>query len=744
MMVTARSTGADTGYAATVTITGPSYPGGQAFPTAPDGTYSIGGLMPGSYDVAVSGLPAGATRTEGAADHTIVVDSGGTDNSADFGFWTPATIGDFVFDDLNGDGVQDPGEPGLAGVTLELSGPGVAPGTTVTTGASGAYDFTGLEPGTYTVSVTGTPADAVNTFGGSSQTITVASGEAADTIDFGYYTPGSIGDFVWDDLDGNGLQDDGPATTVGLANVTLTLTGTTASGPITPVTIDTDTNGAYDFDGLAPGTYTVTLDTTDLTTGATSTTGGFTIASIVVTSGTDTIGADFGVAAPATLGDLVFEDVNGNGVFEPGTDGLFEGVTVTVTGTSAGASFPGGTTVTTGTTAGGDPGEYTIGGLLPGTYSVTVTPGTGDLAVDAAASTGSDTQTVALSSGETDLSLDFGYSLPASIGDQLFVDNDADGVFNAGDVGVADVDVVLTGPGLPPTGATISTDASGVYGFSDLALGTYTVAIDTSDPDYVAAFGALVVSSTGGDSVTVTVASADHIDTVDFGWYEPASLGDFVWDDLDGDGVQDPGEPGLEGVTVTLSGGDLAGPITATTGTGASAGAYSFSGLTPGDYTVAIDTADLPNASYVSSTGGDSVRTSRSRRARTTTPSTSVGTSRLRSATSCGMTSMVTACRIPASPASKASPSPCRVAIWLGRSPRRPAPARAPAPIPSAASPPATTPSLSTPPTCRTLRTCRAPVATARTSRSRRARTTTRSTSATPLLQVSVTQSLMI
>ena len=355
-----------------------------------------------------------------------------------------------------------------------------------------------------------------------------------------------------------------------------------------------------------PGTYTVTVDTADLAAGATSTTGGFVTTTIVVESGQAASAIDFGVAAPITIGDLVFEDVNGNGVYEPGLDDLFEGVTVTVTGTSAGASFPGGTTVTTGTTAGGDAGEYTVGGLLPGTYAVTVSPGTGDLAADAASSTGGNTQTVTLSSGESDLSVDFGYSLPASIGDQLFVDNDADGVFSTGDVGVADVDVVLMGPGLPPTGATISSDANGVYGFSDLGPGTYTVTVDTSDPDYLATFGALVVSTTGGDSATVTVVSTDHVDSVDFGWSEPAGIGDFVFDDLDGDGVQDLGEPGLEGVTVTLSGGDLAAPITTTTGTGASAGDYAFTGLTPGDYTVTIDTADLPNGSYTSSTGGDS------------------------------------------------------------------------------------------------------------------------------------------
>ncbi len=39
----------------------------------------------------------------------------------------------------------------------------------------------------------------------------------------------------------------------------------------------------------------------------------------------------------------------------------------------------------------------------------------------------------------------------------------------------------------------------------------------------------------------------------DFGYYDtPASIGNFVWDDLNGNGIQDAGEPGIDGVEVTL------------------------------------------------------------------------------------------------------------------------------------------------------------------------------------------------
>ncbi len=61
---------------------------------------------------------------------------------------------------------------------------------------------------------------------------------------------------------------------------------------------------------------------------------------------------------------------------------------------------------------------------------------------------------------------------------------------------------------------------------------------------------------------------------------QPATIGDFVWHDLDADGIQDAGEPGIAGVTVDLY--YCNGTFVATTSTDAS-GCYSFQAA-PGDY----------------------------------------------------------------------------------------------------------------------------------------------------------------
>jgi len=82
------------------------------------------------------------------------------------GIYRPASIGDTVWEDLDADGVQDVGEPGIAGVIVELfnAGPGAglgAPATdmngnsmTTTTDANGNYLFDDLYPGDYYVEFT--------------------------------------------------------------------------------------------------------------------------------------------------------------------------------------------------------------------------------------------------------------------------------------------------------------------------------------------------------------------------------------------------------------------------------------------------------------------------------------------------------------------------------------------------------------------------------------------------------------
>ncbi|MBX2872853.1 MAG: carboxypeptidase regulatory-like domain-containing protein, partial [Saprospiraceae bacterium] len=65
-----------------------------------------------------------------------------------------------------------------------------------------------------------------------------------------------------------------------------------------------------------------------------------------------------------------------------------------------------------------------------------------------------------------------------------------------------------------------------------------------------------------------------------------ASLGDYVWEDTNGNGIQDDGDTGVEDVTVNLK--DEDGNVIETTTTAAD-GSYSFDNLIPGTYSVQFE-----------------------------------------------------------------------------------------------------------------------------------------------------------
>src|SRR5262249_43487707 len=114
-----------------------------------------------------------------------------------FGNFQPNSISGFKFNDLNDTGVEDPGEPGLAGgsIFLDLDGNGVLdPGEPSTvTDANGNFTFTGLAPGTYLVREV-VPAGFVQTTPNPAPII-VTTGMNIMGVGFGNFQPNSISGF---------------------------------------------------------------------------------------------------------------------------------------------------------------------------------------------------------------------------------------------------------------------------------------------------------------------------------------------------------------------------------------------------------------------------------------------------------------------------------------------------------------------------------------------------------------------
>ncbi|MEZ4617050.1 MAG: SdrD B-like domain-containing protein [Caldilineaceae bacterium] len=260
-------------------------------------------------------LPANVVLTGGSTDPTTITVPGGATATDNTGYVLLASIGDFVWLDLNGDGVQDANEPGLAGVELELSGPGST--QSAITGPNGYYTFDDLVPGTYTISVIvgSLPADVTQTFDPDStvdhqHTVTIASDGHYEDADFGYQGSASIGDLVWLDSNGDGNHQ---LLEVGIPGVVITLT--LANG--WEITTTTAGIGSYDFGGLIAGTYTVTVAANTLPIGAVLTTANQPL-TVTLASTQDYNLADFGYQRQAELTGHLFEDTNGNGVQDGG------------------------------------------------------------------------------------------------------------------------------------------------------------------------------------------------------------------------------------------------------------------------------------------------------------------------------------------------------------------------------------------------------------------------------------------
>jgi len=408
----------------------------------------------------------------------------------------PGKVGDQVYNDANANGVQDPGEGGIAGVTLTLDG-----GATTTTDGSGIYGFAGLSLGGHAVTVT-VPSGYVLSTGGT-RTTTLTSATPTDlSLDFGMYVPVSIGDRVWNDANGNGVQDNGETGLNG-ATVTVTDAASTVVGTTT-----TSGDGTYSVANLKPGTYTVCVSgvpagfTATYDVDGIATAGCSTVA--VTTSRTD---VDFGYTAPRfSLGDRVWDDADADGVQDAGEGGL-TGLTVAVTDAA--------NTVVATTTTGAD-GAYSVGNLPAGAYKVCVSGVAAGYSpsydLDGVATAGC--ATVNLTTSRTDV--DFGYFRLGSIGDFVWNDLDKDGIQDANEPGLSGVTVKLS------SGATTTTNASGYYSFSNLSAGTYTVTVSNTPVGYVASpsnVGANRAVDSDGSGVAVVVAGAPNT-TVDFGFYE--------------------------------------------------------------------------------------------------------------------------------------------------------------------------------------------------------------------------------
>lgn len=198
---------------------------------------------------------------------------------------TPINIGNFVWDDYDQDGRQDAGEPGLSGITVQLwNSAKTNLIAQTTTNANGAYIVIAPLPGNYRIRVllpnpmdsfspkdqaggddqkdsdinlTGSSAGFTDVFNLANNVISTTIHDAGIVI---YRTPTptrtptpiNIGNFVWDDLDGDGRQDAGEP---GLSGIAVQLWNS-AKTQLLAQTV-TGSSGSYTVVAPVPGSYRI-------------------------------------------------------------------------------------------------------------------------------------------------------------------------------------------------------------------------------------------------------------------------------------------------------------------------------------------------------------------------------------------------------------------------------------------------------------------------------------------------------
>jgi hypothetical protein len=405
-----------------------------------------------------------------------------------------ASLGDYVWYDVDRDGAQDQNENGVEGVTVTLyTCAGILVNTT-TTDVSGLYLFANLSPNeSYYVVFSNLPADYV--FSAADQTNdaldsdanpngrtvckTLSPGENYLDFDAGINLPtASLGDFVWYDSDRDGIQD---ANETGVAGVTVSLytcdntfvSSTTTNGSGFYLFSNLEPNQAYFvIFSNTPAQYVFSTidqggdDTKDSDADAT----GMTVCEIL-TPGENYRDFDAGINLPtASLGNFVWFDTDRDGVQDSNESGV-SGITVTLY--TCADIFVSSTT----TDANGnylfsnlEPNQsyYVVFSNLPAQYVFSSADQGGNDALDSDANSAGRTVCELLSPGENNLDYDAGINIPtASLGDRVWFDNNQNGTQDGGENGVQGVTVQL----YSCAGAllnTTTTDANGFYLFSNL------------------------------------------------------------------------------------------------------------------------------------------------------------------------------------------------------------------------------------------------------------------------------------
>ena len=437
-------------------------------------------------------------------------------------------------------------------------------------------------------------------------------------------TASSIEGSKWHDFDEDGVWDNNEP---GLEGWTIYFddnnNGQLDSGERSVVT---DADGNYRFGSVTPGTYTVAEELQPGWTQTYPSSGTYTL-DVEEDEAIENI--DFGnvLSSPGAIEGVKWNDLDKDGVRDNNEPGL-EGWTIYLDANNNGEFDSGEQSTVTDAN-----GEYSFTNLVPGPYTVAEVQQAGWFqtypAVDSGGSVldeSNDAIDTAIESGITPGNFAT-FSDAGSIGDNSNVSPTSDVDFielqlDAGDVVTIDIDARVLGSNVDSvlrlfdsTGTEVAVSDDAAAPGESSSLDSYIDFTATESDTYyvgVSSFanfdydpfeeGSSSGGSTGDYEIEITLNGAvpgthavqldagEVATDIDFGNAEfgPSEIHGINWNDLNGDGIQDANEPGLEGWTIYLDdnqNGELdAGELSTVTN---SNGEYSFTDLAPGTYTIA-------------------------------------------------------------------------------------------------------------------------------------------------------------
>ncbi|RIL05260.1 MAG: hypothetical protein DCC71_11055 [Proteobacteria bacterium] len=433
----------------------------------------------------------------------------------------PFNLGNFVWHDANTNGIRDAGEPGVPGVTVQLvTADRKQILAQATTNASGGYSVAGEGPGAFRLRVLPPPGwqitrmdfgaddtedSDVHPYGPDfryTEPLAVAPNLISNTsLDVGLVQPTTtapVGNLVWNDADGDGVQDGGEP---GIAGVQVELWDAPKTTRLAVTT--TSLLGIYAFDAPAPGLVRVRvippagMEHTPKGAGEAAT------GSDVWAYGPDrsfsdpfhlgvccgTTAIDAGLVQPVSpvqVGNRVWLDADADGIQDAGEAGV-AGVVVELWDAARTQRLDTDVTDANGVYAvtGAVPGGFRLRVVAPGGHQYAPADAGGDDTVD------SDVDGTSADAGWSHpfflgsnvisvTNRDAGLVLPAAlanVGNQLWLDLDYDGVREAGETSVQGATVELWDASMRELVDTDVTDANGVYWVEALVPGAYRVRV---------------------------------------------------------------------------------------------------------------------------------------------------------------------------------------------------------------------------------------------------------------------------